>query len=98
MGWWHWITPKSEKLHLHLFFNNDQFETALGSNMLRLTPPEVYQLSYDIEANKIADVLSPIKEAVEIGPPTPETHQTFTTNTSYIRPKDVPKKKEDLPI
>ncbi|MCE4051139.1 MULTISPECIES: cupin domain-containing protein [Bacillaceae] len=69
MGWWHWITAASENLHMHLFFNNDQFETALGSNMLRLTPPEVYELSYGVNAEKIEDVLSPIKEAVEIGPP-----------------------------
>lgn len=69
MGWWHWITAASKNLHMHLFFNNDQFETALGSNMLRLTPPEVYELSYGVNAEKIEDVLSPIKEAVEIGPP-----------------------------
>lgn len=37
--------------------------------MLRLTPPEVYQLSYGVAADKIADVLSPIDSAVEIGPP-----------------------------
>ncbi len=39
--------------------------------MLRLTPPEVFQLSYGINTNKMANTLSPIKEAVEIGPPTP---------------------------
>lgn len=69
MGWWHWITALSDKLHMHLFFNNDQFETALGSNMLRLTPPEVFQLSYGVAADKIADILSPLDGAVEIGPP-----------------------------
>lgn len=40
---------------------------------MRLTPPEVFELAYGIEANKIADVLSPIKGSVEIGPPLPET-------------------------
>ncbi|MEJ9230358.1 cupin domain-containing protein [Peribacillus butanolivorans] len=70
MAWWHWIRPGSEELHLHLFFNNDQFETAEGSDMLRLTPPEVFQLSYGIDSKKIADSLSPVKESVVIGPPT----------------------------
>ncbi len=83
MGWWHWIIPTSEKLHMHLFFNNDQFETALGSNMLKLTPPEVFQLSYGVDADKIADVLGLIKGSVEIGPPAPENRaQTSFSDTS----------------
>ncbi|MGE6376066.1 cupin domain-containing protein [Peribacillus muralis] len=69
MAWWHWIRPVSQELHLHLFFNNDQFETAEGSDMLRLTPPEVFQLSYGVDAEKIADSLAPINESVVIGPP-----------------------------
>ncbi|MFT8322161.1 MAG: cupin domain-containing protein [Bacillus sp. (in: firmicutes)] len=69
MAWWHWITPASDKLHLHLFFNNDQFETASGSDTLRLTPPEVFELSCGVSAQKIADALSPIKESVVIGSP-----------------------------
>lgn len=69
MAWWHWIRPRSGKLHLHLFFNNDQFETAEGSDTLRLTPPEVFQLSYGIDARKAAETLSSIKESVVIGPP-----------------------------
>ncbi|WP_110926691.1 cupin domain-containing protein [Bacillus massiliglaciei] len=69
MAWWHWIRPVSDKLHLHLFFNNDQFESAEGSSMLRHTPPEVFQLAYGVEAGKIADALAPIQEQVVIGPP-----------------------------
>lgn len=69
MAWWHWITPVSDKAHLHLFFNNDQFETAEGSDTLRLTPPEVFELSYGINPEIIAEALSPIKDSVVIGPP-----------------------------
>ncbi|UOQ45964.1 cupin domain-containing protein [Halobacillus salinarum] len=69
MAWWHWITPASENLHLHLFFNNDQFETAEGSDTLRLTPPEVFQTAYGIDKKEIAETLSPIQESVVIGPP-----------------------------
>lgn len=74
MGWWHWITPVSEEAHLHLFFNNDQPETAEGSDTLRLTPPEVFQLSYGVDAKKLAKVLSPITESVVIGPPNANNH------------------------
>lgn len=73
MAWWHWIRPVSQELHLHLFFNNDQFETAEGSDMLRLTPPDVFQLSYGVNAEKIADSLAPINESVVIGPPASHT-------------------------
>lgn len=101
MAWWHWIIAKSEKLHMHLFFNNDQFESAEGSNMLRLTPPEVFQLAYSVDANKIADALAPIKEEVAIGPPTPVTQQPFIPNTNRVKPKEVSKKnrkKEEIAI
>ncbi|MFC9597005.1 cupin domain-containing protein [Peribacillus butanolivorans] len=102
MAWWHWIIPKSEKLHLHLFFNNDQRETAEGSDTLRLTPPEVFQLAYGVDATKIADVLTPIKESVVIGPPHPITRQTYTRNTNRVKPEEVPKqnqkKKEEIAI
>jgi oxalate decarboxylase/phosphoglucose isomerase-like protein (cupin superfamily) len=59
MAWWHRIRPITEKLHLHLFFNNDQFETAEGSDTLRLTPPEVFHAAYGVDKEKIAEALSP---------------------------------------
>ena len=66
MGWWHWITAVTEEVQLHLFFNNDQFETAEGSDILRLTPPEVFQAAYGVSAEKLEKDLSPIKESVVI--------------------------------
>ncbi|HDR4558813.1 cupin domain-containing protein [Bacillus cereus] len=69
MGWWHWITAVTEEVQLHLFFNNDQFETAEGSDVLRLTPPEVFQAAYGVSAEKLLKDFSPIKESVVIGPP-----------------------------
>ena len=68
MGWWHWITAVTEEVQLHLFFNNDQFETAEGSDILRLTPPEVFQAAYGVSAEKLEKDLSPIKESVVISP------------------------------
>ncbi|MFE5430692.1 cupin domain-containing protein [Peribacillus simplex] len=89
MAWWHWIIPRSEKLHIHLFFNNDQRETAEGSDTLRRTPPEVFQNAYGVDAEKIADVLAPIKESVIIGPPTPITQQP-----NRIKPEEVQKQNQ----
>ncbi|GIM46586.1 hypothetical protein DNHGIG_21350 [Collibacillus ludicampi] len=43
MGWWHWITAVSDEAHLLVIFNNEQPENAEGSDLLRLTPPKVFQ-------------------------------------------------------
>ncbi|WP_028403058.1 cupin domain-containing protein [Ectobacillus panaciterrae] len=90
MAWWHWITPVSEEAHVHLFFNNDQFESAEGSDMLRLTPPEVFQMAYNVDAKQLAEVLAPITESVVIGPPNsgsyqPKTKDNYQDNR-YDRP------------
>ncbi len=69
MGWWHWIEPLTEEAHLHLFFNNDQFESAEGSDILRLTPPEVFQKAYNVNESQTKQALEPIDETVVIGPP-----------------------------
>ncbi len=84
MAWWHWIRPVTEKLHLHLFFNNDQFESAEGSDMLRLTPPEVFQLAYGVDAKEIADALLPVTESVVIGPPAKSARSTPRANEISI--------------
>lgn len=80
MAWWHWITPISEKVHLHLFFNNDQVESAEGSDMLRLTPPEVFQAAYNIHAEQLAELLAPLTESVVIGPPNSHSVQPKSNN------------------
>ncbi|EEM97084.1 hypothetical protein bthur0013_15950 [Bacillus thuringiensis IBL 200] len=59
----------TEEIKLHLFFNNDQFETAEVSDILRLTPPGVFQAAYGVSAEKLGKDFSSIKESVVIGPP-----------------------------
>lgn len=69
MGWLHWVAPVSEKVHLHIFLNNEQFETVDGSDMLRLTPSELFQTTYNIDAEHLTEVLAPITKSIVIGPP-----------------------------
>ncbi|WP_409300027.1 hypothetical protein [Peribacillus sp. SCS-155] len=40
MGWWHWITPVSNKIQLHLFFNNGHPETIYAAENQLSTPPD----------------------------------------------------------
>jgi dTDP-4-dehydrorhamnose 3,5-epimerase-like enzyme len=86
MAWWHWITPVSEEAHLHLFFNNDQFESAEGSDMLRLTPPEVFQAAYNVDAEALAEVLAPITDSVIIGPSNSGLSQSKSKGKRYNQP------------
>ncbi|PFN98792.1 cupin [Bacillus sp. AFS076308] len=68
-GWWHWITCVTEEAHLLVAFNDGQIQSIEGSDVLRLTPPDVFELAYDVNARKLDRVLSPIDETVVIGPP-----------------------------
>ncbi|PKG23982.1 cupin domain-containing protein [Niallia nealsonii] len=95
MAWWHWIRPVSEKLHLHLFFNNDQFESAEGSDTLRLTPPEVFQIAYGLDSEKIANVLSSITESVVISSPNSNRFaipEDFSSNKLSLKQEDTENK------
>lgn len=71
-GWWHWITCVTEEAHLLVNFNDGKIQSIEGSDVLRLTPPAVFQLAYDVNARKLNKVLSPIDETVVIGPPEPD--------------------------
>ncbi|AYV71006.1 MULTISPECIES: cupin domain-containing protein [Niallia] len=92
MAWWHWIQPTTEKLHLHLFFNNDQFESAEGSDTLRLTPPEVFEAAYGVDSEKVANAFSALKESVVIGPPDSHRLQTSSVSNLEQTKKEVPDK------
>jgi oxalate decarboxylase/phosphoglucose isomerase-like protein (cupin superfamily) len=72
-GWWHWITCVSEEAHLLVNFNDGTIESIEGSDVLRLTPPSIFQLAYDVNAKQLERVLEPIDETVVIGPPDDES-------------------------
>lgn len=68
-GWWHWITPLTDQAHLLVNFNDGQIESVEGSDVLRLTPPEVFQQAYGMNARQYAKEVTPITETLKIGPP-----------------------------
>jgi hypothetical protein len=71
MGWWHWEIATKDHTHLLAIFHNSAPQTVFGSDVLRKTPPEVFQLNYCINVEQLAQVLEPIKETVVIDPPYP---------------------------
>ena len=68
-GWCHWIIPDTEDAHMLVYFNDGKIESVEGSDVLRLTPPEVFQQAYDIHARQFAKEVAPITETLMIGPP-----------------------------
>jgi len=69
MGWWHWAIAVSDHMHLLAIFDNNATQVVFGSDVLRLTPPEVFQAIYGVNAAQFAEVLKPIDQTVIIGPP-----------------------------
>jgi oxalate decarboxylase/phosphoglucose isomerase-like protein (cupin superfamily) len=68
-GWFHWIIPNTEEAHMLVYFNDGKIESVEGSDVLRLTPSEVFQQAYDIHARQFAKEVASITETLSIGPP-----------------------------
>lgn len=87
-GWWHYVKATTDNTHLLAIHDTPQLQTIYGSDILRLTPPQVLAHTYCLDEDKVKDTLRPIKETVIIGPsndchksnrPT-EQHQTRGQN------------------
>lgn len=68
-GWWHWEIALTDHGHLLAIFDNSSFTTVFGAELLKKTPPGVFQLNYCINGEQLEQVLLPITEPVIIGPP-----------------------------
>lgn len=58
-----------DNTHLLATHDTPQLQTIFGSDILRLTPPEVFAHVYCLDENKVKDALKPLKQTVIIGPP-----------------------------
>ncbi|MCC9024196.1 cupin domain-containing protein [Bacillus nakamurai] len=67
-GWWHYETASSDKTHLLAIFNADTLEVIYGSDILRLTPPEIMAHTYCLNEHEWENAISPIRESTVIGP------------------------------
>ncbi|WP_072331321.1 MULTISPECIES: cupin domain-containing protein [unclassified Paenibacillus] len=69
MGWWHWTTAITDHCRLVASFDQNNFESVYGSDILRKTPPEVFRIVYGLNAAQWAEAIEPIDQTVIIGPP-----------------------------
>ncbi len=68
-GWWHYFAAAVDHTHVLTIYDAPMPETAWGSDILRLTPPQVFSYSYCLNKEQLQHVLAPIQETVIIGPP-----------------------------
>lgn len=68
-GWWHYFTATADKTHALTIYDTPDLDTVWGSDVLRLTPPEVLAHAYCLDKKQIQQALKPIKDTVIIGPP-----------------------------
>ncbi|MEW9677367.1 cupin domain-containing protein [Lentibacillus sp. L22] len=67
-GWWHYAEATDDETHLLAIHDTPMLQTVFGSDILRLTPPEVLAHTYCLNENKVKDTLAPINGTVIIGP------------------------------
>lgn len=68
-GWWHYFQALKEDTHVLTIYDTNKLETVWGSDVLRLTPPQVFAHAYCLQVQQVRDALKPLKKQVIIGPP-----------------------------
>ncbi|MFD4815143.1 cupin domain-containing protein [Peribacillus butanolivorans] len=68
-GWWHYEVATLDDTHLLAIFNAPTPEVILGSDILKLTPPDIMAHTYCMDENEWKKAIAPVKPATFIGPP-----------------------------
>ncbi|KQU18624.1 cupin [Bacillus sp. Leaf13] len=68
-GWWHYEVATLDDTHLLAIFNAPTPEVILGSDILKLTPPDIMAHTYCMDENQWKKAIAPVKPATFIGPP-----------------------------
>lgn len=67
-GWWHYEIANTNNTHLLAIFNAPTPEAIFGSDLLRLTPPDLMAHTYSMDVNKWKSTISPINKTTILGP------------------------------
>lgn len=87
-GWWHYFQARKDQTHVLTIYDTSDLKTVWGSDILRLTPPEVFAHAYCLNQHQVQQALGSIKDRVIIGPPA-DCHQgrgTYDHQESYYQP------------
>ncbi|SFL43769.1 Cupin [Paenibacillus sp. 1_12] len=86
-GWWHYEIASVDNTHLLAIFDAPVPEVILGSDLLRLTPPNVLAHTYCLNEAAVKQTLAPISKSLFIGPPSDcrphQVHGNMTGTPQY---------------
>jgi hypothetical protein len=68
-SWWHYEIATADRTHLLAIFNAPTPEVILGSDLLRLTPADIWAYTYCLQEAQVKQTFAPIKQSLFIGPP-----------------------------
>jgi quercetin dioxygenase-like cupin family protein len=68
-GWWHYEIALVDNTHLIAIFDAPVPELITGSDILRLTPANIWAHTYCLDEAKVKETFAPITDTVIIGPP-----------------------------
>lgn len=68
-GWWHYEIASVDNTHLLAIFDAPVPEFIGASDLLRLTPANVFAHTYCLNEEQVKETFAPITETVVIGPP-----------------------------
>jgi quercetin dioxygenase-like cupin family protein len=68
-GWWHYVEATADGTHLLAIHDTPSLQTVFGSDIFRITPPQVLAHTYCLDENKVKNTFKPIHDTVIIGPP-----------------------------
>lgn len=75
-GWWHYEIALVDNTHLIAIFDAPVPELITGSDILRLTPANVWAHTYCLDESMVRETFAPITETVIIGPPNNCQHRS----------------------
>ncbi len=83
-GWWHYIVATADNTHFLGIFDAPTPEVILGSDLLKLTPPNIMAHTYCMDESQWKKAIAPVKPATFIGPP--KDCNRVNENISYQAP------------
>ena len=83
-GWWHYIVATANNTHFLGIFDAPTPEVILGSDLLKLTPPNIMAHTYCMDESQWKKAIAPVEPSTFIGPP--KDCNRVNENISYQAP------------
>lgn len=92
-GWWHYEIATVDQTHLLAIFDSPVPQAIFGSDILRLTPANIWAHTYCLDEQKVKETFAPIQKTTVIGPPSDckqSMHQGLSNQVPVKQPMASP--------